>query len=66
MCLYAPTRLSQTRLSGQLNSFTERSYPESGSKNESDLHWDMLCDMSDAEIIMDGDLSYKKGRTVIQ
>jgi len=35
-------------------------YPESG------LHWDMLCDMSDAEINMDGDLFYKDGHMVIQ
>ncbi len=40
-------------------------YPESGSKNESGLHWDTLCDVSDAEINMDGNLFYKNGRTLI-
>ena len=34
-------------------------YPESG------LHWDTLCDVSDAEINMDGNLFYKNGRTLI-
>ena len=34
-------------------------YPESG------LHWDMLCDVSDAEINIDGNLFYKNGRTLI-
>jgi aminopeptidase len=40
-------------------------YPESGSKNESGIHWDMLCDMNDAEIHVDGLLFYKNGKPVI-
>jgi aminopeptidase len=35
-------------------------YPESGSKNESALHWDMICDMkSGGLIIVDGELFYE-------
>jgi aminopeptidase len=37
-------------------------YPESGSKNQSGLHWDMICDMkSGGEIFVDGELFYASG-----
>jgi aminopeptidase len=37
-------------------------YPESGSKNESAIHWDMICDMrSGAEIWVDDVLFYRNG-----
>jgi hypothetical protein len=29
------------------------------------LHWDMLCDMADSEITVDGELFYKNGKTVV-
>jgi aminopeptidase len=35
-----------------------------GGRNESGLHWDMLCDMAESEITIDGDLFYKDGKTV--
>ncbi|NOZ00144.1 MAG: aminopeptidase [Chloroflexi bacterium] len=38
---------------------------EAGGKNESGLHWDMICDMHDAEVTLDGDLFYKDGKPVI-
>jgi aminopeptidase len=38
-------------------------YPESGSKNESAIHWDMICDMrTGGEIWVDGTLFYKNGK----
>lgn len=41
-------------------------YPETGSKNVSKIHWDMICDMrKDAEIRVDGELIYKNGSFVI-
>jgi len=37
-------------------------YPETGSKNKSPIHWDMLCDMRDGgQIIVDGELFYEGG-----
>ncbi len=38
---------------------------EAGGKNESGLHWDMLCDMAESEVTVDGDLFYKNGKPVI-
>jgi hypothetical protein len=29
------------------------------------VHWDMLCDMTESEITIDGDRFYKDGKTVI-
>jgi len=41
-------------------------YPESGSKNESAIHWDMICDLRDGgEIRVDNELMYKDGKFVI-
>jgi aminopeptidase len=37
-------------------------YPETGSKNQSAIHWDMLCDMRDGgKITVDGELFYESG-----
>ena len=37
--------------------------PETGSKNQSGLHWDMICDMRDGgEITADGEVIYKNGQ----
>jgi len=41
-------------------------YPESLSKNESAIHWDMICDLRDGgEITVDDELFYKDGAFVI-
>lgn len=41
-------------------------YPESGSRNISGIHWDMLCGMQEqGEIYADGELIYRKGKFVI-
>ena len=40
-------------------------YPETGSVNESAIHWDMLCDMTESEIKVDGDNFYKNGKVII-
>jgi aminopeptidase len=37
-------------------------YPQTGSKNKSAIHWDMICDLRhDSEILLDGELIYKDG-----
>lgn len=38
-------------------------YPETGSKNKSAIHWDMICDMrQDAEIAVDNEVIYRNGQ----
>jgi aminopeptidase len=39
---------------------------ESGGKNHSAIHWDMVCDLKkDGEIVADGKVIYRKGRFII-
>lgn len=40
-------------------------YPETGSKNRSAIHWDMICDMrTDSEILIDGEVFYRNGQFI--
>jgi aminopeptidase len=62
---FTKNMLFDEKIGGTIHLAVGAGYPESGSKNESGIHWDMLCDMSDAEMHADGDLFYKDGKTVI-
>ncbi len=57
--------LFDEKLGGTVHLAVGDGYPESGSHNESGIHWDMLCDMHDSEILVDGELFYKDGKPVI-
>ncbi len=58
--------LFDEKIGGTLHMALGSGYPETGSKNESAIHWDMICDMrTDSEITVDGDLLYKDGQFVI-
>ena len=57
--------LFDEKIGGTIHFAVGAGFPECGGRNESGLHWDMLCDMLDSEITMDGDLFYKNGRPVI-
>jgi aminopeptidase len=62
---FTKNMLFDEKIGGTIHLAVGGGYPESGSKNTSGLHWDMLCDMSNAEIIVDGELFYKNGKPVI-
>jgi aminopeptidase len=62
---FTKNMLFDEKMGGTIHLAAGAGYPESGSKNESGIHWDMLCDMNDAEIYVDGDLFYKDGKPVI-
>jgi len=62
---FTKNMLFDEKMGGTIHLAVGAGYPESGSKNESGIHWDMLCDMNDAEIHVDGDLFYKNGKPVI-
>jgi aminopeptidase len=67
---YAITRFTKDmlfdeKMGGTIHLAVGAGLPESGSKNESGIHWDMLCDMHDAEIHVDGELFYKNGKFVL-
>ena len=62
---FTKNMLFDEKIGGTIHLAAGAGYPESGSKNESGIHWDMLCDMNDAEIHVDSELFYKNGKPVI-
>lgn len=57
--------LFDEKIGGSFHMALGNGYPETGSKNKSVIHWDMICDMrADSEILVDGELFYKDGRFV--
>jgi aminopeptidase len=58
--------LFDEKIGGTVHLAIGASYPESGGKNKSGIHWDMLCDMREGgEIYADGELIYKGGKFLI-
>jgi aminopeptidase len=55
--------LYDEKIGGTLHMAVGAGYPETGSRNESSIHWDFICDMrQDSEIHVDGELFYKDGQ----
>ena len=58
--------LFDEKIGGTLHMALGIGYPETGSKNTSGLHWDMICDLrSGAEVVADGQVIYRDGRFAI-
>ncbi len=58
--------LFDEKIGGSFHMALGAGYPETGSLNKSQIHWDMICDMrNDSEILMDNELVYKDGQFVI-
>jgi aminopeptidase len=58
--------LFDEKIGGTIHMALGAGYPEVGSKNESAIHWDMICDMSqDSEIVVDGEVVYQNGKFII-
>jgi aminopeptidase len=57
--------LFDEKMGGTIHLALGSGYPETGSENESAIHWDMLCDMADSEIIVDGDRFYENGKFIV-
>ena len=54
--------LFDEKIGGSFHMALGAGYPETGSKNKSSIHWDMICDMrSGGEIWVDGELFYQNG-----
>jgi aminopeptidase len=62
---FTKNMLFDEKIGGTIHFAVGASYPECGGRNKSGLHWDMLCDMSESEITIDGELFYEDGKTVI-
>ena len=57
--------LFDEKLGGTFHMALGSGYPETGSKNKSMIHWDMICGMKDdSEIVLDGEVIYKNGKFI--
>lgn len=55
--------LFDEKIGGTMHFALGKSYPETGGRNESALHWDLVCDLrSGSEVHADGELVYRDGR----
>ena len=58
--------LFDEKLGGTIHVAVGASFPDAGGKNQSAIHWDMICDMRDGgEIAADGVPFYKSGEFLI-
>jgi len=57
--------LFDEKLGGTIHLAVGSSLPETGGVNKSGLHWDLLCDMQEGEITVDGEVFYRHGRPVL-
>lgn len=58
--------LFDEKIGGTLHMAVGIGYPETGSKNTSGLHWDMICDLRNGtEVLADGELIYRNGRFLV-
>ncbi len=62
---FTKNMLFDEKIGGTIHLAVGAGYPETGSENKSGIHWDMLCDMSDAEMTADGELFYKDGKFIV-
>ena len=59
--------LFDEKIGGSFHMALGGGYPETGSKNESAVHWDMICDLRDGgEIWVDDELVHQNGKFVIE
>jgi aminopeptidase len=59
--------LFDEKIGGSFHMALGSGYPETGSTNESAIHWDMVCDLRDGgEIWVDDELFYKNGKFLIK
>jgi aminopeptidase len=59
--------LFDEKINGSIHLALGAGYPDTGSVNQSAIHWDMVCDMRDGgEIWVDGELLYKDGAFAIE
>ena len=60
---FTKNTLFDEKIGGTIHLALGKGYPESGSKNESAIHWDMVCDLRQGgEVRVDGTLFMKDGK----
>jgi len=63
---FTKNTLFDEKIGGTIHLALGKGYPESGSKNQSAIHWDMVCDLRQGgEVRVDGTLFLKDGKILI-
>ncbi len=62
---FTKNTLFDEKIGGTIHIAVGASVGETGGKNKSAIHWDMICDMHEGEIYADGELFYKDGKWII-
>jgi aminopeptidase len=63
---YIKNILFDEKMHGTIHIALGAGFPESGSKNDSAIHWDMICEMRNGgQIFVDGDLFYESGEFMV-
>ena len=63
---YTKNTLFDEKIGGTIHLALGNAYPETGSKNTSSLHWDMMCDLrKDGQVFADDDLIFENGQFLI-
>jgi aminopeptidase len=62
---FTKNMLFDEKLGGTIHFAVGRGIPQTGSQNKSAIHWDMLCDMAESEVTVDGELFYKDGQFAV-
>ena len=64
---FTKNMLFDEKMGGTVHLALGSGYPETGSKNESSIHWDILKDMKSpgSKILLDGNMIYEEGKWLI-
>jgi aminopeptidase len=63
---FTKNTLFDEKIGGTIHLALGKGYPETGSKNKSAIHWDMVCDLREGgEVRVDGTLFLKDGKILI-
>ncbi|HEX2620660.1 MAG TPA: aminopeptidase, partial [Phototrophicaceae bacterium] len=57
--------LFDEKIGGTMHMALGACYKECGGLNESGLHWDMVCDLTQGQVYADGELCYENGKFII-
>lgn len=57
--------LFDEKLGGTFHLALGAAYPETGGRNQSAIHWDLICDLQEGEIVADGEVLYRDGRFLV-
>jgi len=64
--VFTKNMLFDEKIAGTIHVAAGLGFPESGAKNESAIHWDFLCDMTEGgQITVDGQPFYDSGRFLV-